>query len=537
MNSAVHPALASRRRGLHLLLITLGLFVVYLDGTIVNVALPDIQSSLGTGLRGLQWVVDAYVLAFGCLQMAAGTVGDSVGHRPLFLTGLIGFTACSAVCALSGSIEWLLAGRAVQGAFGAILIPVSLAMIRGMYPEPAERAKAIGIWASVGGLALAAGPVLGGWLVEAYGWESIFWINVPVGIVVAALLLAAKAPAAPRQARKLDAPGQIGFLAFIGLLAFALIEGHSRGWGSPEIAGSLAASGVALVAFLVWELRAKQPMFPLRLFRNPVVTAAAIVNFLGFLGLYAILFQLTMFWQSAEGLSPVETGVRFLSLTASIMVFSFLGSSWSAKLAPRLVIPASLVAIAAALAGLTLPDPGDSYLSYAWALVLLGFGISMAGTSATNAVMGAVTPERAGAASGIVSTTRQVSAIFGVALAGTVLSSQIEGAAPGALAKLPLAGEAKERLLEAWRSGAIGGELPNSAPGDVRELVAREGARLFAEGMHATMALSAALSVLGAAASLLLFRLSAGRKAGASAREPEEPRPPSAVPSDSSPGA
>jgi len=481
MNASSSHSAASRP-GLTLLLIVFGVFLVNLDGTIVNVALPDIQASFGVGLRDLQWITDAYLLTFGCLQLAAGTIGDSIGHRRLFIWGVIGFTLFSFACAVSGEIGWLLAARALQGIFGAILIPVSLAMIRSLYEDPGRRAKAIGLWAGVGGVALAAGPVLGGWLVEAYGWESIFWINLPIGAIIAVALLATKSEdRPPAQRRRLDIGGQLGFVAFIAFLAYGLIEGNARGWDSALIIGAFAASAVSLTAFIVWELRAREPMFPLRLFRNPVMTAAALVNFLGFFGLYAAIFLLTLFWQQAEGLSPIQTGVRFLSLTASIMVFSYLGSAWAPKFAPRLAIPLGSFVIAAALGGLMLLHADDSYVSYAWALALLGFGVSIVGTSATVAVMGAVTPERAGAASGIVSTSRQTSAIFGVALAGAILASHIDASVPG--------------------------------------MSIEDSRLLFEEGMHRTMAVSAAASAAGGAIIALLLQIAARRKKAAATND------------------
>ncbi|WP_158602289.1 DHA2 family efflux MFS transporter permease subunit [Cohnella endophytica] len=410
------------RKGFSLFLLCFGVFMIYLDGTIVNVALPNIQRDLGTGMHELQWVIDAYAIAFACLLLTAGTIGDALGHKKVFLAGLIGFTLSSVLCAVAPSIDVLLIGRALQGAFGSVVIPVSLAVIRGMYDEPAARAKAIGIWAALGGVALAAGPVAGGWLVEAQGWQSVFWVNLPIGAIVS-LALIAKMKATPADgSRSIDWLGQSLIILCIAALTFGMIEGNSRGWNDSIIIGSFALSALSLLAFVAWELRHPSPLLPLRLFRNRIFLAACLVNFTAFFGLFGVLFLLTLYLQNVNGLSAIDTGVRFLALTVSIMIASSFASSLAQRISPRTLVPFGSLLAAAALFAMTGIDADSGYASYGWALALLGIGVAIVGTSATIALMTSMPPANAGAASGIANTFRQLSAVVAVALSGSLIA-------------------------------------------------------------------------------------------------------------------
>ncbi|EFM08785.1 drug resistance transporter, EmrB/QacA subfamily [Paenibacillus curdlanolyticus YK9] len=425
MNTIESVPKGKRNNGWFFALLCLGVFVVYLDSTIVNVALPELQRSFGIGMEGLQWVVDGYAIAFACLLLSAGTIGDIVGHKRVFTIGMIGFTVFSICCGLSETIEWLIVSRFLQGTFGALLIPSSLAFIRHMYEDASARARAIGIWAGLGGLALAVGPLAGGWLVEAFEWESVFWINVPIGAVVVIVMLLANRETVRNAKRKLDAPGQLLFIATIGTLAYALIQGHSFGWGSYAIVGCFLTSGLLLVLFLLWESRVKEPLLPLQLFRIPAFAVACLVNFLGFFGFFAVVFLMTLYFQNVNGLSPMEAGVRFLSLNVSIMLASVIGSSLASRVRPIVMIPAGLVIMGACLFWLMMIAPDTPYVQYVGALAGIGVGISFAGSSATVALMSSVPLQWAGTASGVSNTSRQVSAVLGVALSGTFVSERL----------------------------------------------------------------------------------------------------------------
>ncbi|WP_165452813.1 MFS transporter [Paenibacillus thalictri] len=426
----------ARSRGWFMVFICLGVFVVYLDSTIVNVALSEMQKKLEVGMNSLQWVIDGYTLTFACLLLMAGTVGDVLGHKRLFTIGMFGFTAFSACCGLAGSIGELVAFRFLQGTFGAFLIPASLAIIRNLYEEPVARAKAIGIWAGLGGLALAAGPLIGGWLTETSGWQSIFWINVPIGVIVSAILFAFKRETARNLSRSLDLPGQLLFIMAIGALTYALIEGQTLGWHSASILGCFGAFVLLLAAFLLREARAKEPLLPLSLFRNSVFNVACCVNFFGFFGLFAVVFLMTLYFQNVNGWSPTEAGARFLSLNVSIMIAAYAGSSLGSRVPSAFLIPAGMLAMGGSLMALTAVEPGSPYANYAWALIGIGIGISFAGASATVALMSSVPLQMAGTASGVTNTFRQLSAVLGVALSGTLVSAHLPDASSEAIQSL-----------------------------------------------------------------------------------------------------
>ncbi|QED47920.1 MFS transporter [Cytobacillus dafuensis] len=502
--SMKEPIDTKQRRSLLLTTLCFGLFMVYLDTTIVNVALPDIQIKLNADISRLQWIIDAYALTFSCLLLSAGTIGDAIGRKKVFITGLLGFSLTSIVCAVSLSIEMLLVGRILQGVFGSFMIPVSLAIIREIYEEPVSRAKAIGIWAGVGGIAFAAGPVVGGWLVEYYGWQSIFWINVPIGIVIALVLFRILHENRNITSRKFDFIGQTFFILGIGALSYALIEGNSLGWDSGAIITTFIVAAIALLLFVFQEYRYEKPLLPLGLFRNRIFTIACSVNFLGLFGLYGAIFLLTLLLQNINNFSPIETGIRFLALTAAVMVASFFGSVLAAKVGPRPLIVIGSVMAGGGLLALTMVDVGSGNDTYWWALVLLGIGVSLVGSSATVALMTAFPPEIAGTVSGVSNTFRQVGAVFGVALSGALVSQYIHTNLPSKLTAIQLPHEIKERISIAFSRGDMSLSQVGPLPEDVRQLILSEGAQVFVEGMHVAFLVSG-IGTLFAGICALLF--------------------------------
>lgn len=497
---------SSQLRKLTLLVfLCFGVFMVYLDATIVNVALPEMQEGLSADISELQWIIDSYTLAFACLLLTAGTVGDIVGRKKLFLVGLIGFTVTSALCALAGSVEMLLIARALQGAFGAVVIPTSLSLVSSAYEDAAARARAIGVWAGLGGLALSVGPVLGGVLVENLGWQSIFWVNVPIGVIAAAVLPRLLDEYRSSEAGNVDPVGQALFVLAVAALAYGLIEGNNRGWSSAVIVGSFVVSGLALLVFVPWELRRERPMLPLRLFRQPIVVVAGTVNFLGLFGLFAAIFLLTLYLQSVEGLSATQTGVRFLALTVPIMVASFVASVLAARVGPRWPIVLGSVCSAAGLYGLVLLDPGDGFAAYWWALALLGAGVSLTGAPATVSLLETVGAAQVGMAAGVSNTFRQVGAVFGVALSGALLQRELDDGLPGALARLR---SASPELRALGEESLGGGDISRLAelPPEAR-LAVRDAIRpVFLDGLHDTAVVAAAGSLVGGLLTLLILR-------------------------------
>ncbi|HZN20318.1 MAG TPA: MFS transporter [Micromonosporaceae bacterium] len=430
-----------RTKQMALVLLCTGVFVVNLDGTVVALALPEIGRDLGGGIAGLQWVIDGYVLAVGCLLVGAGALADTLGRKRVFLAGLVGFTALSAACALAPTLATLVAARVVQGVFGAALLPVSLALVVSLYPQPRERARAIGVVAGVGGLAVAIGPVLGGALVAGYGWQSVFWLNVPIGLATVPAL-AAVLPSPPAPGGRLDPVGQVLFTAFAAGLTYGLIESARHGWAEPRVVTALAASAVALVLFLAFERRHASPMLPLDLVRRPAVAAASAINFLGFLALFPTLLLLTLFLQDVNGLSAVEAGVRFLALTGALTVGSLVAASAAERWGTRRVIVLASALLATGLVGLTTLRAGSGYGTYWWFLVLVGFGIPAAIAPATVAALAAGPAGLMATTSAILNTFRQFGAVVGVALCGTVLAASTGLIAGMRLAFLLAAGAA-----------------------------------------------------------------------------------------------
>ncbi|MBT2449995.1 DHA2 family efflux MFS transporter permease subunit [Streptomyces sp. ISL-43] len=513
---------ATRGKGLLLTFICIGIFMVYLDSTIVNVALPEIQQDLSADMTQLQWVINAYALVVACLLLTAGTLGDIFGRKRIFLGGLVGFLAASVLCAIAPNYEFLLVARVLQGAAGSIMIPVSLALVSTTYPAPAARARAIGIWAGIGGLALAAGPVLGGVLVDAFGWQSIFWVNLPFGLVALAVLAGKLAESKAPTRRRADVLGQILFIVAMASLVYGLIEASARGWSDSLILGSFGVALVALAAFVAWELRRPDPMLPMNLFRSPVLVVAGAVNFLGLFGLYGSIFLLTFYLQQVNGLSTTAAGVRFLALNVSIMVFSYIASVVAAKFGPKLPILIGSVASAVGLFELAQLEPGSGFGSYWWAMALLGAGVSLVGAPATVALLSSVRPEQAGTASGVSNTFRQVGSVFGVALTGTLLIQHLRDAVPDALKGVDLDPAARSEAVDVLSSGDLSviAGLPAGARGPVRDAVAP----IFTDGLQIGFTAAALGTIVGGLLALVILpgrkKMAAARAAAAAAAAP-----------------
>ena len=415
------------RSRLVLAFVCVATFLVYLDTSITPVAVPAIRADLGGGASGAQWLLDAYTLAFACLLLTAGCLGDRLGRRAVLLVGIAGFTVASVVCAAAPGLGVLIAARAAQGAFAAAIVPLTLAATSTLFPEPGRRAWAIGIWGGTSGVALALGPLLGGVLVQTAGWRSMFWINLPLGLTALAGLAVTMSPTAPAGGRRVDVPGQLLFIGGAAALTFVLIEGRADGWQSWPILALAAAGVLALLAFARRQVTAAEPMLPPSLLHIPSVAIACAVNFLGLFGLYAALYLLTTYLQDTLGLSPLQTGLRFLTLFGCLAVAAVRASAVAARLGTRRTMVLGLLCVAAGLAGLPLVAAGVGYAGYAWALALLGAGVPLSsGVVAIQAMMGDVRPALSGTASGTMNTFRQLGAVLGVALAG-ILSPQRGG--------------------------------------------------------------------------------------------------------------
>lgn len=398
-----------------------GYFLVLLDVTIVNVALPRIGSDLGTDIGGLQWVVDGYALALAALMLTSGTAGDLYGHRRVVLAGLVVFGAGSLACGLAPGVAVLVAARVVQGVGAALLLPGTLAIISRAFPEDAARARAIGVWAGIGSLALPAGPLLGGALTETLGWRAIFLLNVPIVLVALAWSAAIVRESREEQARRLDVPGLL--LGSLLLLAttYAFIEGGRVGVGAPQV---LAAAGIAVLAvpaLAVVELRrGDEAMLPVSLLRRPAFDAANVVAGIMNMGTLGTLFVLMLFLQSVQDRSALLAGAAVIPLFAPLAVIAPFGGRITSRIGARLPAAAGLLVATAGLALLTLAAPHSAYLVLLPAFLLWGIGMGFLTPAVVAAAIAAVPAERSGLASAMNNTARQTGGAIGIAVAGAV---------------------------------------------------------------------------------------------------------------------
>jgi EmrB/QacA subfamily drug resistance transporter len=408
-----------------LLVVCLATFMLLLDVTIVNVALPDIQRELGSSFEDLQWVVDAYALALAALLLASGSIADLLGRRRVFVLGLFVFVSASLTCGLSSSPTMLNVARAVQGAGGAMMFATALALIAQEFP-PRERGTAFGIWGATTGFAVAVGPLAGGALTDGFGWEWIFLVNVPVGLITAAITLMRVPKADGRDAgSRIDWPGLVTFSVGLFCLVLALIRGNDDGWESAKIIGLLIAAVVLLALFVAVELRREQPMLDLRLFSVPTFTGAQIVAFSIHASMFSMFLYIVLYMQNVLGYTPLETGVRFLPIS----LLSFVAAPIAGKLAERFPVRAFLSA-GLALVGLGLVlmsgiDPSDDWTTLLPGFIFGGIGIGLINPPLATAAIGVVEPRRSGAASGINSTFRQVGTAVGIAGLGAILQGRL----------------------------------------------------------------------------------------------------------------
>lgn len=407
----------------------LGQFMVLLDNTIVGAALPDMQHRLDAGLTGLQWIVDAYVLLVAMLLLSGGVFADRFGRKRVYLSGVAVFTAASVLCSVAPSVGWLVAGRVLQGVGAAALSPASLALLVAAHPAPQERVRAIGLWAGLSGIGLAAGPVAGGVLSQAFGWPAIFLVNVPIGVVLLVAGRRVLEESRNPDARALDIPGTILSVLGVGILAYALIEGGSRGWTSPVILGGFAAAAALLAAFVAVERRHPAPMLPLGLFRQRLFTVSNSAMIVVGFALMGSSFFFSQFFVYVQGSSILRAGLQTLPATLAMVVVSPFAGRLAARYGYRSVVTSGL-----ALAGLGLLALGGvhadtGYANVWWRLATVGVGFALTMSPLTGAAIQAVDPQEGGLASGISSTTRQIGAVLGVAVLGAVVRARQSGGA------------------------------------------------------------------------------------------------------------
>ena len=399
------------------------LFMVMLDNTVVNVALPSIQDDLHASIAGLEWTVNAYTLAFGVLLVTGGRLGDIFGRRRVFLLGVVMFAASSAFIGFSQSAAWLIGGRALQGVGAALMMPATLSIITNAFP-PQERGKAIGTWAGVSALALAIGPVLGGLLVEHVSWQSIFFINLPVAAgAVAVTLFATHESRDETVLKKVDVAGIGAITVGLTALTLALVEAGDWGWGSPRILGLFALAAAGLIAFTRIERRVRVPMVDFSFFGSRTFLGANIVAFVVSFSMLGMFFFLTLYMQNVLDYSPLQAGIRFLPTTLMVIVVAPIAGRLTDSIGPRPLITAGLALVAVSLTWQSFLTPTSGFDFLLPGFVLMGIGIALVMSPMSAAAMNAVDVSKAGVASGILSMSRMVGGTLGIAVLGSFIGS------------------------------------------------------------------------------------------------------------------
>ena len=487
-----------------LLAVCLAIFMLLLDITIVNVALPDIRRDLDSSFTDLQWVVDGYALALAALLLATGSLGDLLGRRRIFVLGILLFVVASLLCGLASTPTMLNLARGLQGVGGAMMFATSLALIAQEFP-PHERGTAFGLWGATTGFAVAVGPLAGGLLTQGIGWEWIFFVNIPIGLVTAAMTLA-RVPSSERDpSARIDWPGLVTFSGALFCLVLALIEGNDQGWTSAQVLGLLGASLVLLLSFVAIERRSAQPMFDLSLFGKPAFTGAQIVAFCLHASMFSIFLYLTLYLQNILGYSALEAGLRFLPVS----LLSFLVAPVAGKLAERLSVRGFLGA-GLTMVGLGLMlmggiDPSDDWTTLLGGFVVGGIGIGLINPPLATAAIGVVEPRRSGAASGINSTFRQVGTATGIAGLGALFQARVSDKLGDALSGAPLPAGTEDELAAAVTSGGTQAAA-QAAPPEARDVIVEAARGAFVDGLNEILIVAAGVAFIGAILALALVR-------------------------------
>ncbi len=483
-----------------------GVFMLLLDITIVNVALPDIQRDLHASLSDLQWVIDAYALTLAALQLTAGSLADRFGRKRLFAIGTLVFTLGSLFCGLAPTVQFLSIARAGQGIGGAIMFATALALLSGAFSGK-ERGTAFAFFGATTGVAVAVGPVLGGVLTSGLSWHWIFWVNIPICVVAIGVTVRKV-----EESRNLHAgrPDWIGFLTFsagLGLLVLGLIRGGADGWGNGVVVTSFVASAVLLVAFVVSQLLQKSPMFDLGLLRKPTFVGGLIAAFGVSASVFSVLTYLIIYVQNVLGFSPVQAGFRFLFLSGMSFVAAIIAGRLTSHVPTKWLISPGFLLAALGLflmRGVEASADKSQWTHLIPGLILAGIGIGFVNVPLASTAVGVVTPERSGMASGINSTFRQVGIATGIAALGSIFSHQVTHGIAAALAGTPAAGQAA-RVSDAVTNGQIAAVLART-PASARASIEQAATGSFVDGLNLIITIAAVIALVAGICCLFLVR-------------------------------
>ena len=503
--------LTTRRRLLILATVCLAAFAINLDTTIVNVALPDLGRQLGATTRDLQWIVDGYNLAFAAFVLTAGSLGDRFGRRPALLVGLAGFALSSAVGAAVTSACALVAVRFVMGASAAVIFPTTLSIITNAFPDRRQRAKAIGLWGAVTGLGVAVGPVTGGLLLAHFGWPSVFLALVPVALVALAATWAWVPESSDPAEARLDIPGLILSSASIGTLVYTIIEAPGRGWSSAASLAGFAAAAALGIGFVAVERRRARPMLDLTLFRTPAFSAASASVTVAFFALFGFIFLVTQYFQFMRGYGTLSTGVRILPVAMTIAIGSVGGVILAGRIGTRVVVTTGLLLLGSSFGWIALSPTFMSYDHIVGQMVLMGLGLGLTTTPATESILSVLPPAKAGVGSAVNDATREAGGTLGVAVLGSIftslyadhLSTTAFGALPGNV------------VSAAQNSVAAALAVVGQAPGAAAQQQLLDGVQTsFMNGFHIASLVAAGVCLAGAAGALLLPGRNSGGDGG-----------------------
>jgi EmrB/QacA subfamily drug resistance transporter len=487
-----------------LVTVCVGTFMLLLDITIVNVALPKIQAGLDSSFTDLQWVIDAYALTLAALLLTAGSLADLLGRRRIFAIGLVVFSTASLLCGIAQSPLMLNLSRGVQGIGGAMMFATSLALLGNAY-RGRDRGVAFGVWGAVTGAAVSIGPVVGGALTDALSWRWIFLVNVPIGVLALSLTMSKLEESRDPEGARLDIPGFITFTAALAALVFALIESSPKGWGSALVEGCLIASVVLITAFVVVERRNPKPMLDLSLFRRPAFDGASIVAFTLSASIFAMFLYLTLYLQDLLGLSPLGAGLRLLSLSGAILITSFVAGRLTTVVPVRLLMGAGL-----ALVGVSLLLMRGVTASSEWTHLLPGFvvggvGVGLINPPLASTAIAVVPPRQAGMGSGINSTFRQVGIATGIAALGSIFTSAVRAHVNSGLAAVHQRGA--NTIATAIANGQTRQAIARVAP-RARAAVGHVARASFVAGLNEIFLVGAVVALVGSVAALALIRSS-----------------------------
>jgi EmrB/QacA subfamily drug resistance transporter len=492
-------------KSLILLSLLLASFLVNLDTTIVNVALPTLVRQLHASTTQLQWVVDAFNLLFAGSVLALGSLSDRFGRKGMLLSGLVVFGAASFAGGLMGSAGQLIAARAVMGVGAAMVFPATLSLISNVFTERRERALAIGLWGAVTGVAIALGPIVGGGLLQAFDWRSIFFAMTPIallaGVLVTTYVPTSRDPSAPR----LDGAGFALSTAMITLLIFTIIEAPNHGWGSARTLLSFGATAVIAVAFAAWERRSDHPMLDVTLFRNLRFTAASASVAISFFALSGFIFLVTQYFQFLKGWGPLSTGLRLLPVASFVAISSILGSRLAVRIGTKVIVAAGLTLMAAFYFWVTETSDATSYLTIAAQMVVLGTGMGLASAPATEAIMGVVPRAKAGVGSAVNDATRLLGGTLGVAIIGSVYASLYGTRLAGRLPATLPAALAHTAHSSVGAALEVATRLAHAGRPDLAAAVHRASTAAFFHGFHAANVVAAAIALGGALLALLFL--------------------------------